>query len=40
VVRDAVAGPVDPEEDEPPLSEDEALARLKAELGASVPDGD
>ncbi|HEX9122291.1 MAG TPA: DNA polymerase III subunit gamma/tau [Actinomycetota bacterium] len=40
VVRDAVAGPTDPEEDEPPLSEAEALARLKAELGASVPESD
>jgi DNA polymerase-3 subunit gamma/tau len=41
VVRDAVAGPVDPEEDEPPLSEEEALARLKAELGArSAPESD
>jgi DNA polymerase-3 subunit gamma/tau len=34
VVRDPVAGPVDPVEDEP-LSEEEALARLAAELGAT-----
>jgi DNA polymerase-3 subunit gamma/tau len=34
VVREPVAGPSDPVEDEP-LSEDEALARLAAELGAT-----
>jgi hypothetical protein len=34
VVREAVAGPVDVEDD-PPLSEEEALARLTAELGAT-----
>jgi hypothetical protein len=32
VVREAVAGPVDPVEDDPP-TEEEALARLAAELG-------
>ena len=34
VVREPVAGPPDPVEDEPPLSEEEALARLATELGA------
>jgi hypothetical protein len=34
VIRDPVAGPAEPVEDEP-LSEDEALARLAAELGAT-----
>ena len=34
VVREPVAGAPDPVEDEPPLSEEEALARLAAELGA------
>jgi DNA polymerase III subunit gamma/tau len=34
VIREPVAGPVEPVEDEP-LSEDEALARLAAELGAT-----
>jgi hypothetical protein len=34
VVREAAAGPVDPVEDEPP-TEEEALARLAAELGAT-----
>jgi hypothetical protein len=34
VVREPVAGPSDPVEDEP-LSEEEALARLAAELGAT-----
>jgi hypothetical protein len=34
VVREAVAGPVDPVEDEAP-TEEEALARLAAELGAT-----
>jgi hypothetical protein len=36
VVRDAVAGASDPEDEEPPPSEEEALARLKAELGAQA----
>ncbi len=35
VVREPVAGPIDVEEDEAPLSEEEALARLTAELGAT-----
>ena len=41
VIREAVAGIVDVEEDEGPLSEEEALARLTAELGATpaVEDG-
>jgi hypothetical protein len=34
VVREAVAGPSDPIEDDP-VSEEEALARLAAELGAT-----
>jgi len=34
VIREPVAGPVEPVEDEP-LSEDEALARLASELGAT-----
>jgi hypothetical protein len=34
-VRDAVAGVIELEEDEAPLSEEEALARLTAELGAT-----
>ena len=34
VIRDPVAGPAEPVEDEP-LSEEEALARLAAELGAT-----
>ena len=34
VVREAVAGLVDVEDD-PPLPEEEALARLTAELGAT-----
>ena len=34
VIREPVAGPVEPVEDEP-LSEEEALARLAAELGAT-----
>ena len=34
VIRDPVAGPAEPVEDEP-LSEDEALARLASELGAT-----
>jgi hypothetical protein len=34
VIREPVAGPVDVEVD-PPLSEEEALARLTAELGAT-----
>ena len=36
VVREPVAGVVDVEEDEGPLSEEEALARLTAELGATA----
>jgi hypothetical protein len=41
VVREPVAGIVEIEEDEAPLSEEEALARLAAELGATpaVEDG-
>jgi hypothetical protein len=39
VVREAVVGGESVEED-PPLSEDEALARLKAELGAEPATGD
>ncbi|HEX6230422.1 MAG TPA: DNA polymerase III subunit gamma/tau [Actinomycetota bacterium] len=35
VVREPAAGPPDPVEEEPPLSEEEALARLTAELGAT-----
>jgi DNA polymerase-3 subunit gamma/tau len=34
-VREAVAGPIDLDEDEPPPSDEEALARLTAELGAT-----
>ena len=34
VIRDPVAGPAEPVEDEP-LSEEEALARLASELGAT-----
>ena len=34
VIREPVAGPAEPVEDEP-LSEDEALARLASELGAT-----
>ncbi len=34
MIREAVAGPAEPVEDEP-LSEEEALARLAAELGAT-----
>jgi len=40
VVRERLAGPPDPDEDEPPLSEEEALARVRAELGAEpAPEG-
>jgi len=35
VVREPVAGLIEPEEDEAPLSEEEAFARLTAELGAT-----
>jgi DNA polymerase-3 subunit gamma/tau len=35
VVREPVAGVIDDVEDDPPLSEEEALARLTAELGAT-----
>lgn len=35
VVREPAAGPSDPVEEEPPLSEEAALARLTAELGAT-----
>ena len=35
VIREAVAGVVEIEEDDTPLSEEEALARLTAELGAT-----
>ena len=35
VVREAVAGATEPVEDDPPLSEEEAIARLTAELGAT-----
>ena len=40
VIREPVAGPAEPVEDEP-LSEEEALARLAAELGATpaIEDG-
>jgi DNA polymerase III subunit gamma/tau len=34
VVRESVAGPVEPDEDDPPPSDEEALAKLRAELGA------
>ncbi len=34
VIREPVGGQPEPEEDEPPLSEEEALARVRAELGA------
>jgi DNA polymerase-3 subunit gamma/tau len=39
VVREAVVGPIEPVEDEPP-TEEEALARLAAELGATPVDED
>jgi DNA polymerase III subunit gamma/tau len=35
IVRDAVAGPPAIEDDDPPLSEEEVIARVRAELGAS-----
>jgi DNA polymerase III subunit gamma/tau len=40
VIREAVAGIVEIEEDDTPLSEEEALARLTAELGASPAKGE
>ncbi len=39
VVRESVAGAVDIEEDDPPPSEEEALAKLRAELGARPAEG-
>jgi DNA polymerase-3 subunit gamma/tau len=36
VVRDPVAGAAEPVEEDPPLSEEEALARIKSELGAEI----
>jgi hypothetical protein len=33
VVRESVAGPGEPDEDDPPPSDEEALAKLRAELG-------
>jgi hypothetical protein len=35
IVREPVAGPPTVDDDDPPLSEDEVIARMRAELGAS-----
>ncbi len=34
VIRESLVGPPEPDEDDPPPSEEEALARIRAELGA------
>jgi hypothetical protein len=35
IVREPVAGPPSVEDDDPPLSEEEVIARVRSELGAS-----